>query len=68
MLKNKWLRTFITDPATEEDMRDLLEQFPAPIFLQGDSNTHNPLEGSEKMSKRGRMMEKILDRYNPFVH
>ena len=49
-------------------MRDLLEQFPAPIFLQGDSNTHNPLEGSEKMSKRGRMMEKILDRYNPFVH
>ena len=32
-----------TDQVTEDDMRDLLEQLPAPIILLGDFNTHNPL-------------------------
>ena len=53
-----------TDHVTEEDMRELLEQLLAPMILLGDFNTHNPLWGSKKMSTRGRMMEKILDRYN----
>ena len=34
------------------------------MVLQGDFNTYNPLWGSEKISKRKRMLEKILDRYN----
>ena len=49
---------------TEEDMREFLEQIPAPMILLGDFNAHNPLWGSEKMSKRGRMMEKIFERHN----
>ena len=51
-----------TDQVTEEDMRELLEQLPAPMILLGDFNAHNLLWGSEKMNTRGRMMEKILDR------
>ena len=34
------------------------------MILLGDFNTHNPLWGKEKISTRGRMLEKILDRYN----
>ena len=47
-----------------KDMRDLLEQLSTPMPVFGDFNAHNSLWGSEKMSTRGRMMEKILDRYN----
>ena len=32
-----------TDQVTEEDIRDLLEQLPAPMILLGDFNAHNPL-------------------------
>ena len=53
-----------TDQVTEEDMRELLEQLPAPMILLEDFNEHNPLWGSQKMSARGRMMERVLDRYN----
>ena len=49
---------------TEVDMRDLLEQLPAPMILLGDFNAYNPLWGSEKMNTRGRIQEKIFDRYN----
>ena len=52
------------DQVTEEDMKDLLEQLPAPMILLGDFNAHNPLWGSEKISIRGRMLEKILARFN----
>ena len=45
-------------------MKEFLEQLPAPMILLENFNTHNPLWVSEKMSIRGRMMEKILDRYN----
>ena len=45
-------------------MRELLEQLPVPIILLGDFNADNPLWGSEKMSARGRMTEKLLNRYN----
>ena len=34
------------------------------MILLGNFNAHNPLWGSEKMRTRGRMLEKILDRYN----
>ena len=44
-------------------MRDLLEQLSAHILL-GDFNAHNQLWESLKMSTRGRLFEKILDRYN----
>ena len=53
-----------TDQVIEEDKRYLLEQLSAPMILLEDFNAHNPLWGSEKMSTRGRMMGKILDRYN----
>ena len=49
-----------TDQGTEEDMKELMEQLPAPMILLGDFNVW----GSEKMSTRGRMIEKILNRYN----
>ena len=52
------------DLVTEEDMRDLLEQLPAPMIVLGDFNAHNPLWGSEKTSTRGRMLEKIQDKFN----
>ena len=32
-----------TDQVTEEDIRDLLEQLPAPMILLVDFNAHNPL-------------------------
>ena len=51
-------------PVTEEDLRDLLEQLPAPMILLEDFNAHNQLWGSEKMSTRERVLEKILERYN----
>ena len=34
------------------------------MILLGNFNAHNPLWGSEKMRTRGRMLEKILDRYS----
>ena len=43
-------------------MRDLLEQLPAHMILLKDFNTHNPLWGSEIMTTRGRILEKISDR------
>ena len=49
---------------TEEDMRNLLENIPAPMILLEDFKTHNSLWGSEKMSTWGKMLEKILDRLN----
>ena len=49
---------------TEEDMRDLLEQLPAPMILLGDFSAQNPLWGNEKISTRERMFEKILNRFN----
>ena len=58
-----------TDQVIEEDMIDLLKQLPAPRILLGDFNAHNPLWESEKMSTRGRMVEKLLDRYNHlYIH
>ena len=45
-------------------MRDLMELLPTPMILLGDFNAYNPLWGSEKMNTRGRMMEKVLIRYN----
>ena len=53
-----------TDLVVEENMRDLLEQLPAPMILLGNFNAHNPLWGSEKMSTRGRMLDKMPDRFN----
>ena len=53
----------LTDQVTKEDKRDLLKQLPEPIILQADFKAHNSLWGSEKISTRGRMLEKILDRY-----
>ena len=53
-----------TDLVTEKDMKDLLEQLPAPMILLGDFSAHNSLWGSKKMNTRGRMLEKILDRFN----
>ena len=41
-----------TDQVTEDDMRDLLEQLPAPMILLGDFNVRNSLWVSEKMSTR----------------
>ena len=55
-----------TDQVTEEDMRELLEQLPAPMILLGDFNAHNPLWGSEKISTRGKIMKKI--EIQPLVH
>ena len=53
-----------TDQVTKEDMRYLLEQLPAPMILFEDFNAHNSLKGSKKMSTKGRMLEKVLDRVN----
>ena len=53
-----------TDQVTEEDMTDLLEQFPTPMILLGDFNTYNPLWRNKKTNTRGRILEKILDTYN----
>ena len=36
----------------------------APMILLGDVNAPNSLQESEKMSTRGRMLKKILDRFN----
>ena len=44
----------------QEDMRNLLEQIPAPMILLGDFNAYNPLCWSNKMSARGRMLDKSL--------
>ena len=55
-----------TNLVMEEDMRCLLEQLPAPMILLGDFKAHNQLWGSEKISIRGRMLEKIFDRFNLF--
>ena len=46
----------LTDQVTEEDMRNLLEQHSAPMILLEDSNAHNPLWGSKKMSTSRRMI------------
>ena len=43
-------------------MIEILEQLPASMILLGDFNVHNPLWGSEKMSTRGRMIEKVLNK------
>ena len=48
-----------TDQVTEEDMRELLEQLPAPMDLLRDFNAHNTIWGSKKMITR-----EILNRYN----
>ena len=53
-----------SDLVMEEGMRNLLKQLPSPMILLGDFNAHNPLWGSEKISIRGRMLEKILARFN----
>ena len=38
-----------TDQVTEDAMRELLEQLPAPMILLGDFNTLKPLWGSDKI-------------------
>ena len=53
-----------TNQVTQGDVRDLLEQLPIPTILLGDFNAHNPLWGSEKMSKRARVLKKILHKCN----
>ena len=45
-------------------MREILKQLSAPMILLRDFNAHNPLWESKKISTRGRMKEKIFDRYN----
>ena len=45
-------------------MTDLLDQLPAPMILLREFNANNPLLGSEKMSTRGRMLERIFNRFN----
>ena len=48
----------------EEDIRDLLYQLPPSIILMRDFNAHIPLWGSKKWSRRGKMLEQILDKIN----
>ena len=57
-----------TDQMTEEDMRDLLEELPAPMILLGDFNASNPLWRSEKMSTIGRMLEKPTTEHTMAAH
>ena len=49
----------LTDQVTEEDMRDLLEQLPAPMILLGDFNAHNQLWGKEKRAQEGENLQQI---------
>ena len=53
-----------TDQVTEKDMRDLLEQLPAPRVMLRSFNEHTHCGEVKKMSTRGRMLEKIFNRYN----
>ena len=53
-----------TDLVMEEGLRDLLEQLPVPMILLRDFKAHDLLWGSEKMSTKGKILEKILHRFN----
>lgn len=44
-----------------EELNHLLHQIPSPRILLGDFNSHNILWGSQKIDKRGRLMEQFID-------
>ena len=50
-----------TGQVNEEDLRDFLEQLPAPTIILRDFSTHNPLWESKKMSKKGECQRKYSE-------
>ena len=41
-----------------------MDQLPTPIIMMGDFNAHNTVWGGDKISARGKIIEKIIDDYN----
>ena len=55
-------------PSEGRRQRELLNQLTTPLILKGNIITYCPLQGSEKISTRKKMLEKIHDKYNLFCY
>lgn len=45
----------------EVEINDIIRQLPKPFILVGDFNAHNNLWGSENTSRKGKILEKVID-------
>ncbi len=49
---------------SQEELEDVFSQLPAPFFIAGDFNAHNPLWGGTRTCPRGSILENIIDQQN----
>lgn len=47
-----------------EDLKDLIQQITPPYIITGDFNAHHILWESDKIDKRGRIIERLIDEEN----
>ena len=50
------------ESVTYKQLTSLVEQLPTPYILLGDFNAHSTVWGSRKTSRRGRTIERLLDK------
>ncbi|KAG5871910.1 hypothetical protein JTB14_025002 [Gonioctena quinquepunctata] len=47
-----------------DHLKSIIDQLPQPFIFLGDFNSHNPIWGSERLDRRGRIVEEVIDEYN----
>lgn len=48
---------------TKSDLDDIIKQLPSPFIICGDFNCHNPIWGSTKLDRKGRIVETIVNNF-----
>ena len=48
----------------QKDLYEIVNQLPTPYLLLGDFNGHNVIWGTDDVNKRGRIIEKIINKNN----
>lgn len=43
------------------DIQEVIDQLPTPVLIMGNFNAHNPLWGSKRLDRRGRLIENLLN-------
>ena len=48
----------------DTELDQLLQQLPGPFLLMGDFNSHNIVWGCKEINKKGKILEKIINKNN----
>ncbi|KAG5884054.1 hypothetical protein JTB14_037459 [Gonioctena quinquepunctata] len=50
-----------------DHLKSIVDQLIQAFIFLGDFNSHNPIRGSEHLDQKGRIVEELIDEYNPVL-